>query len=300
MISQASGAKFLYLEAMRSDTYSSLYFDNWVDYKLFVDKLSENWAFRGQADSQWHLRNAIERTDFIRLHRGIEAEFVSEFQRGARNYLNKDELPQHLIEWLALMQHHGAPTRLLDFTKSPFIAAYFAFEHCYLLEENRIAIWAINFNFLKNKALAELADEFKEDIEQNKGLINEPLFEKIFYQNNKSLVFPVEPFRMNRRYSLQQSIFVSTGISIEPFMDQLQFLGDEISKAVIRIELPSVLQKEVLRDLQRMNLNRASLFPDLDGYASSLRLRYDSIKTPEQILEHQIKLLEDQNFKFIP
>ena len=285
---------------MKPGTYSTLSFNNWVDYKIFVDQLSENWAFRGQSNAQWHLRNAIERTDFIRLHKGIEAEFVSEFQRGARNYLNRDELPEHLIEWLALMQHHGAPTRLLDFTKSPFISAYFAFEHCYLYTDNKVAVWAININFLKNRALEELEAEFDEDIQLNKGLINEPLFEKIFYRNNKSLVFPVEPFRMNRRYSLQQSIFVSTGISSEPFMDQLQFLGNDIAKAVIRIELPSNLQKEVLRDLQRMNLNRASLFPDLDGYAASLRLRYDSIKTPEQVLEHQIKLLEDQNFKFLP
>jgi hypothetical protein len=49
-----------------------------------------------------------------------------------------------------------------------------------------------------------------------------------------------------------------------------------------------------------MNLNRASLFPDLDGYAASLRLRYNSLKTPEELLEQQLKLLEDENFKFIP
>ena len=105
---------------------------------------------------------------------------------------------------------------------------------------------------------------------------------------------------MNRRYSLQQSIFVSTGNSNESFISQLSFLGEEISKAVIKMELPSVLQKEVLRNLQRMNLNRASLFPDLDGYAASLRLRYNSMKTPEELIQQQLKMLEDDAFKFIP
>jgi cell division protein FtsB len=105
---------------------------------------------------------------------------------------------------------------------------------------------------------------------------------------------------MNRRYSLQQSTFVSTGNSNESFISQLNFLGEDISRAVIRIELPSILQKEVLRDLQRMNLNRASLFPDLDGYAASLRLRYNSLKSPEERLEQQIKYLEDSDFNFIP
>jgi hypothetical protein len=282
------------------DAFTTIRFTGWSDYKNFTDQLSENWAFRGQSNATWNLRNAIERTDFIKLHKGIEAEFVAEFQRGARNYLSKDELPEHLIEWLALMQHHGAPTRLLDFTKSPFIASYFAFEQCEGMEGGHVAIWAINFNFLRTKALEVLSSELEEDIRLNKNLINERLFEKIFYHYNRSLVFPVEPFRMNRRYSLQQSIFLSTGTSAEPFMSQLAFPGDEVKKAVLKMELPAHLQKEVLRDLQRMNLNRASLFPDLDGYAASLRLRYDSMKTPEEVIQHQIKLLEDPGFGLFP
>jgi hypothetical protein len=285
---------------MDAVSYSHIRFNSWREYKTFVDTLSENWAFRGQINADWPLRTAIERTDFINLRKGIEAEFVAEFQRGATNYLHKDELPEHLIEWLALMQHHGAPTRLIDFSRSPFIAAFFAYEQCFVQQDIDVAVWAINFNFLKNRALEDLESEFSTEIKENKNLINERLFEKIFYQNNRNLIFPVEPFRMNRRYSLQQSIFVSTGNSSQCFINQLNFLGKEISKAVIKIELPSVLQKEVLRDLQKMNLNRASLFPDLDGYAASLRLRYNSLKTPEELLEQQLKLLEDENFKFIP
>jgi hypothetical protein len=285
---------------MDAVTYTTLRFSDWRAYKSFVDELSENWAFRGQINSRWNLRTAIERTDFIKLRKGIEAEFVAEFQRGARNYLSKDELPEHLIEWLALMQHHGAPTRLLDFSRSPFIAAYFAYEQCFVRNDIDVAVWAINYIFFKNKALEELQPDFSLDIQENKNLINESLFEKIFYQSNRNLVFPVEPFRMNRRYSLQQSIFVSTGNSSESFISQLNFLGDEITKAVLKIELPSLLQKEVLRDLQRMNLNRVSLFPDLDGYAASLRLRYNSLKTPEEALKNHIRMLEDDSFRFIP
>ena len=78
--------------------YSTIRFSGWSDYKNFVDKLSENWAFRGQVNAAWPLRTAIERTDFIKFRQGIEAEFVAEFQRGARNYLNKDELPEQVYE----------------------------------------------------------------------------------------------------------------------------------------------------------------------------------------------------------
>lgn len=280
--------------------YSTVQLSKWRDYKLFVEKFSENWAFRGQADANWVLNNAIERTDFIHFHKGIEAEFVGEFQRGARNYLSKDETPGHLIEWLALMQHHGAPTRLLDLTRSPYIAAYFAFESCYLVNNHSIAVWGVNINYLKDKSLEILSKEFGEDLKESKNLINETLFEKIFHENNKKLVFPVEPFRMNRRYSLQQSVFISTGISEVPLMDQLHFLSDTMEQAVVKIEIPAQFKNEALRELQQMNLHRASLFPDLDGYAVSLKLRYDSMKTPEQSLQENLRKLEDEGYQFLP
>lgn len=280
--------------------YSIIQLDAWKDYKLFVEQFSENWAFRGQADAKWVLNNAIERTAFIKHHNDIEKEFVAEFQRGARNYLSKDETPSHLIEWLALMQHHGAPTRLLDLTKSPFIAAYFAFEICSGKKEESVAVWGINIDFLKKKALEILSEVFKKALNESKDLINENFFEKIFFQNNKRLVFPVEPFRMNKRYSLQQSVFISTGICEVPLMEQLDFLGDAIRQSVVKIEIPSVFRKEALRDLLQMNLHRASLFPDLDGYAASLKLRYESLKTPGEMKDEHKRKEEDENYAFLP
>ena len=279
------------------NTYTTLPVGTWDEYKTFVSQLSENWAFRGQASEEWRLQNAIERTDFVHLYKGVEVDFLAEFQRGARNYLPKDETPEHLIEWLALMQHHGAPTRLLDFSKSPFVAAFFAFEQSYGVEA--VAIWAMNMEFIKTKALAKL-EQYYPDVSKDNGKVNEQLFQTIFHQNEQSLIFPVEPFRMNRRYSLQQSIFVSTANSYEPFMQQLEFLENDIARSVIKIELPSGLQKEVLRDLQKMNLNRASLFPDLDGYAASLRLRYNSLQSPEEMKEQQLEKKADKHFPFEP
>jgi hypothetical protein len=297
---KARGAKFLRLFVMDANTYSTVALPGWQKFKHFIEDFGENWAFRGQAHSGWVLSNAIERTRFIKFYQGIEAEFLAEFQRGARNYLSRDETPAHLIEWLALMQHHGAPTRLLDLTRSPFIAAYFAFEHCQEKQGHCVSVWGLNINYLRSKAVEVLSAEFGEALQQNKNLINEQLFEKIFYGNNKALVFPVEPFRMNRRYSLQQSIFVSTGTSHQPFMEQLRFLEADIGRAVVKIELPAGDRREAMRDLQQMNLHRASLFPDLDGYALSLKLRYDNMKTPAERKKDAVEKSNDRDFPFIP
>lgn len=288
------------MPVVNKNSFTTIALKNWQDFKDLVQEFGENWAYRGQAHSGWVLSNAIERTRFVNFYQGIEAEFLAEFQRGARNYLSKDETPAHLIEWLALMQHHGAPTRLLDLTKSPFIAAYFAFEHCLEKKDHSVAIWGINTVYLRDRAVEVLSAEFGEMLLQNKNLINEDLFERIFYENNKALVFPVEPFRMNRRYSLQQSIFVSTGTSAQPFMEQLLFLGPDTGRAVVKIEVPACERKEVMRDLQQMNLHRASLFPDLDGYALSLKLRYDNMKTPEERKKDTLQKSNDRDYRFIP
>ena len=285
---------------MEQDLFTTVGLNSWQDFKNYILQFSENWAFRGQASANWILNNAIERTAFIDLYQDIEADFVAEFQRGARNYLNRDESPTHLIEWLALMQHHGAPTRLLDLTRSPFIAAYFAFEICSPLDQSPVAIWGMNISYLKKRSLEVLSDKYGDDLQRSKDRIDEALFEKIFYSNNNHLVFPVEPFSMNRRYSLQQSIFVSTGIGRIPLMQQLNFLGDDIKKTVVKMEIPASFRNEALRDLLQMNLHRASLFPDLDGYASSLRLRYESLKSPEEIKEELEQRLHDKDYPFYP
>jgi len=285
---------------MQEQPFSIIRLEDWKEFSPFIQQFSSNWAFRGQADSCWLLSNAIERTGFIKHHVQVEKNFVEEFQRGASNYLTKDNMPEKLIEWLALMQHHGAPTRLLDLSKSPFISAYFAYEYAVPVEDLFVSVWGINVNYLKRRSLEVMVKEVGEELAGDHHLINEPLFETIIERNDIPLVFPVEPFRMNRRYSLQQSIFLCTGIAEQPFMDQLLFLGEEVKQAVIRIDIPAICKAQALRDLQQMNLNRASLFPDLDGYAASLRLRYESMQTPEEGARLQLQLLGDRHFPYIP
>jgi hypothetical protein len=68
----------------------------------------------------------------------------------------------------------------------------------------------------------------------------------------------------------------------------------------VKIEIPTKSKNEALRELLQMNLHRASLFPDLDGYALSLKLRYESMKTPGERMEENIRKLEDEGYQFMP
>jgi FRG domain len=87
------------------------------------------WLYRGHQVSTWELRCSLDRSDG-KILRGklrrpdYEKRIFAEFKRRAVPYLRV--YPQNDWEWLALARHHGLPTRLLDWTKNPLIALYFA------------------------------------------------------------------------------------------------------------------------------------------------------------------------------
>src|SRR4026209_85575 len=107
---------------------------SWPQFVTIIEKLSgfRNWAFRGQGDAKWPLRSALSRHIIVskvcRDAWPLQEERIRRiFERKSHLHLTRPPGDDEL-EWLALMQHHGAPTRLLDFTWSPYVAAFFALE----------------------------------------------------------------------------------------------------------------------------------------------------------------------------
>ena len=82
----------------------------------------QHWLFRGQADGRWVLSPSV--------HRGYtpqqERYLTNEFRVRARSRYYSCPMSNDYPGWLALMQHYGLPTRLLDWTYSPLVAAHFA------------------------------------------------------------------------------------------------------------------------------------------------------------------------------
>src|SRR5258705_9285097 len=106
------------------------------------------WLFRGQQSGLWRLRSSLERGVHIRFGkqyqemRKFEDRLLREFQRHFHRFTSLRIDDGDRIRWLGLMQHHGAPTRLLDWSYSFFIAVYFAAEEA--VPGSIGAVWALD------------------------------------------------------------------------------------------------------------------------------------------------------------
>jgi hypothetical protein len=118
--------------------------ESWTQFVGLIDAAlePEHWSplkpsryiFRGQADASWPLRPSLLRGKMAGLNAvealEIEQGAVKAFRVHAHQHLDAATLqaaPDVVSVW-GLMQHYGAPTRLLDWTASPYVAAYFAVE----------------------------------------------------------------------------------------------------------------------------------------------------------------------------
>lgn len=285
-----------------------------------VAECMHGWLFRGHHDHRWGLKTSLERMaktyncPVSTLHEQ-EQEILNQFKRQASHHLTN--LPDDRfdgdenLEWLSLIQHHGGPTRLLDFTRSFYVASFFAIETA----EKTATVWAVNQSILERKFI-ERADLYPEGdrvrtreqakvrcvercIRRDHGAnLDDPRWNNI--EPDPVLdgpnVLAVKPWRLNQRLIIQQGWFLfptslhttfehnlctSLGVpgqripgknQIAEAEDLKQMLaGPSATPALLRINFPVETHLEAIRDLQKMNITAATLFPGLDGFARSLR-----------------------------
>lgn len=234
------------------------------------------WVFRGLPENRWSLKTTLERT-VLRFGHAltqapiIEKGLIRRFIRQCHHYTLDLPSPENILEWMALMRHYGAPTRLQDWTQSFFVALYFAIENA----DGRAAIWALDRTAVDLAVLRMLPSETcSRCIDENGYIDSRQCFGEVFDRTPPiALVLPVDPFRLNERLVIQQGIFLCPGNVSLTFEENLAaVLPSPPHNALLQFVIcDSVeLRIKLLWQLQHMNMNSATLFPGLDGFARSL------------------------------
>jgi len=162
------------------------------------------------------------------------------------------------------MQHHGVPTRLLDWSTSPLVGAYFATSR--EEEDKDASLWALNPHGLN------LAYSHTEEDTLAPG-DNLHLFAPAFLDGSAETnsVLALRPIEDNPRVISQNSVF--TIHSDRRPLNKTK----ELNKLLIRFRIPGAAKKTLRNDLYKLGIKESSLFPDLDHLASELKtLRFDT------------------------
>jgi hypothetical protein len=241
--------------------YRQIRLESWDAFlKLITSRPYNNWAFRGERDERWPLYSSLSR---YLQNFGVsplawpeqEARILRIFKRKAHQFLVQPPDPDDDFQWLALMQHHGAPTRLIDFTWSPYVAAFFALERS--LADG--VVWALN----PARVDSTRAPRHRQMDPRPKGN-----FRRYFLTGKHRLIWMGEPLTMNRRLIAQSGTFAVPGVLNVPIEEILDAADRE--NIMAKLVLANAVREVGMRELYRMNITYATLFPDLDGLAKSM------------------------------
>jgi FRG domain-containing protein len=212
-----------------------------------------------------------------RLDKAIRRELavIREFMRRAHHYLSDLPDKRNAFEWLALMQHHGAPTRLLDWTYSLHVATHFALAKASRGESDDLAIWMLDTEWCRRASTTacEIAKRpapslamwpIESDVEERASA-------DLLAPDRPLSVWPINPFRLNERLTLQKGLFLAPGQPTRSFVENLLALPGHDDRAnVARFIVRHSLIPQIAKELYDTNVTEATLFPGLDGFARSL------------------------------
>lgn len=253
-----------------------------------INKLPEGkWIFRALRESEVEkirdneitikssFDEACDRAEISKKERWLyESWMLFEFKREAYNYLNNKPEPADFLEWLSIGRHYGMPSRLVDFTYSPYIVAYFALSVKGKKEKGYII--ALNWEWMKDETEKNISGGWKNKLgtikNKDASFHNPKLFQKVI-KWKINYVAPVNPLKRNQRLAIQQGLFLCP-VNIDESFDKN--LVDTFQKAnnvkkIFILSLSDEKRSETIRELQKMNISIATLYPDLIGWAESQR-----------------------------
>lgn len=218
--------------------------------------------FRGHRKADWGLRPLIHR-DYTNDQ---ELDFCHRFRsRAGIRYGDSPEY-DNMAAWLSLMQHYGLPTRLLDWTRSPLVALYFALEkYTYdKVEPEDACVWVLDPHKLNASQRIEIVTASIVSLRYRKYL--KPAFYKGAKEPGK--VVAAMAFETDIRMFVQQGCF--TIHSRREPLNELRSFGRFLSKVII----PKEHVERIATQLYNSGFRKGDIFPDLQNLADELRAKY--------------------------
>ena len=227
-------------------------------------------AFRGLASDDHAMTSTL-----VRLARGradvhrLEHALLRNFRKYARA---DSSLADSIWDWLALGQHRGLPTRLLDWSYSPLVALHFVTEDPLTFNRDGV-VWCVNFveanRLLPRKLRDILRDEGSDTFTVEMLAPFRTLRDFDALGENPFVAF-VEPPALDQRILNQFALFSLMSDAAGRF-DEWMAEHPELCR---RVDVPAALKWEIRDMLDQSNVNERVLFPGLDGLSRWLTRYY--------------------------
>lgn len=235
--------------------------ENWVQYKSWIEDVigaKKDYYYRGQMIPVWKLKTSFHRDakkvslsliDYL----DIVIPEIEHYMCAQFNEIFKLDDPKEFGAFLAILQHHGFPTPLLDWTLSPYIAAFFAFREVNVDSPQTNNVKIFIFDFQKWSNIFEQPINLR-DKEQYISVI------RPYAKNNPRLV----PQRGTYTFS-----------NVEDMEDHINLNSKKKNeKFLYTVTLPVSERVKIMRDLNLMGINEMTLFPGIDGVCKTLKEQF--------------------------
>lgn len=248
-----------------SQLNDELYASSWQEH---LGRFRSTYVYRGMTSVRYDLVSSLARLGNSPVH--IEEHMLRAF----RKYSRQDVLPDYSMwKWLALAQHHGLSTRLLDWTYSPLVAMHFATHDLECFDEDAL-IWCINYDATNDL----LPDGLKKILhEEGSYVFTAEMLDRSAHTLRDFDALAPEPFvtffeppSLDERIVNQYALFSLMSDSNLNFAEWLEERPDVFRRIII----PAELKVEIRDKLDQANITERVLFPGLDGLSRWLNRYY--------------------------
>ncbi len=245
------------------------------EYTRLIRVLTDYWGmrnawFRGHTKEKYKLTPSAYRPDIWNYDNQVEADSENEFIRQARAFSDNNDKNLNRWEWYQIMQHHGMPTRLLDWSSASNVALYFALRNLNSIENP--TVWAIDPEWLNRHTTGDPSLLYTDPSIQTDEDIK---ITGSYVPTSKvlpELPAAILPAHIVPRITAQHGCFTIHGRNKKELFDQIETNGlPRIAKIVINDKYVEAIKG----DLAINGIIETSLFPDLDGLARHLKWEND-------------------------